>query len=58
MCIHNAAHFFERASTPKRYYAGDPVQMGASLYKMWDHAALLAMVDRALSLPSERETKP
>jgi hypothetical protein len=32
--------------------------MGASLYKMWDHAALIAMVERALSLPSERGAKP
>jgi aromatic ring hydroxylase len=50
--------FGQRQLQYERYYAGDPVQMGASLYKTWDHAALLAMVDRALSLPSEREAKP
>src|SRR5580658_2322335 len=50
--------FGQRQLQYERYYAGDPVQMGASIYKMWDHAALLAMVDRALGLPSERETKP
>src|SRR3984893_3805214 len=46
--------FGQRQLQYERYYAGDPVQMGASIYKTWDHAALLAMVDRALSLPSER----
>jgi 4-hydroxyphenylacetate 3-monooxygenase oxygenase component len=50
--------FGQRQLQYERYYAGDPVQTGASLYKMWDHAALLAMVDRALSLPSERKAKP
>src|ERR1700726_848668 len=50
--------FGQRQLQYERYYAGDPVQTGASLYKTWDHAALLAMVDRALSLPSDREAKP
>jgi len=50
--------FGQRQLQYERYYAGDPVQTGASLYKMWDHAALLAMVDRALSLPSEHGAKP
>jgi 4-hydroxyphenylacetate 3-monooxygenase oxygenase component len=50
--------FGQRQLQYERYYAGDPVQTGASLYKMWDHAALLAMVDRALGLPSERGAKP
>jgi len=50
--------FGQRQLQYERYYAGDPVQMGASIYKTWDHAALLAMVERALSLPSERGAKP
>lgn len=50
--------FGQRQLQYERYYAGDPVQGGASIYRMWDHGALLAMVDRALSLPSERAAKP
>jgi len=41
--------FGQRQLQYERYYAGDPVQMGASIYKTWDHAALLATVERALS---------
>ena len=40
--------FGQRQLQYERYYAGDPVRLGASIYLMQDHASLLAMVDRAL----------
>jgi 4-hydroxyphenylacetate 3-monooxygenase oxygenase component len=40
--------FGQRQLQYERYYAGDPVQMGASIYKMQDHTALLKLVERAL----------
>jgi 4-hydroxyphenylacetate 3-monooxygenase/anthranilate 3-monooxygenase (FAD)/4-hydroxyphenylacetate 3-monooxygenase len=49
--------FGQRQLQYERYYAGDPVQTGASIYRMSDHAALMAMVDRALHLPPGREIK-
>jgi 4-hydroxyphenylacetate 3-monooxygenase oxygenase component len=42
--------FGQRQLQYERYYAGDPVQAGAATYRMFDHKALLAMVDRALNL--------
>ncbi len=42
--------FGQRQLQYERYYAGDPVQMGASIYTVQNHAALLALVDRALRL--------
>jgi aromatic ring hydroxylase len=47
--------FGQRQLQYERYYAGDPVQMGASIYTAQDHAALLATVERALNLPRERD---
>ena len=41
--------FGQRQLQYERYYAGDPVQTGASIYKMDDYAALMALVDRALA---------
>jgi 4-hydroxyphenylacetate 3-monooxygenase oxygenase component len=46
--------FGQRQLQYERYYAGDPVQMGASIYHAQDHAALLAIVERALRLPRQR----
>jgi 4-hydroxyphenylacetate 3-monooxygenase oxygenase component len=43
--------FGQRQLQYERYYAGDPVQMGASIYTMQDHTALLGLIDRALNLP-------
>ena len=43
--------FGQRQVQYERYYAGDPVQTGAAAYRMFDHADLMAMVDRALKLP-------
>jgi 4-hydroxyphenylacetate 3-monooxygenase oxygenase component len=43
--------FGQRQLQYERYYAGDPVQTGAAAYRMFDHKALLALVDRALHLP-------
>jgi 4-hydroxyphenylacetate 3-monooxygenase oxygenase component len=40
--------FGQRQLQYERYYAGDPVRLGASIYLMQDHAALLATIDRAL----------
>ena len=50
--------FGQRQLQYERYYAGDPVQMGASIYHAQDHSALMAIVDRALRLPiiAERKT--
>jgi aromatic ring hydroxylase len=50
--------FGQRQLQYERYYAGDPVRMGASIYTMQDHAALLAMVERALRLPPDRDGIP
>ena len=44
--------FGQRQLQYERYYAGDPVQTGAAAYRMFDHASLTAMVDRALNLPA------
>jgi len=49
--------FGQRQLQYERYYAGDPVQMGASIYTIFDHSRLLGLVDRALNLPSERDTR-
>jgi 4-hydroxyphenylacetate 3-monooxygenase oxygenase component len=46
--------FGQRQLQYERYYAGDPVQMGASIYHAQDHSAVLAAVERALNLPRER----
>jgi 4-hydroxyphenylacetate 3-monooxygenase oxygenase component len=43
--------FGQRQLQYERYYAGDPVQSGASMYSSQDHTALLAIVDRALRMP-------
>ena len=40
--------FGQRQLQYERYYAGDPIRTGASLYLLGDHRALLAEVDRAL----------
>ena len=40
--------FGQRQLQYERYYAGDPVQMGASIYTMFDHTTLLEAVERAL----------
>jgi 4-hydroxyphenylacetate 3-monooxygenase oxygenase component len=45
--------FGQRQLQYERYYAGDPVRMGASIYTMQNYALLLATVDRALNLPRE-----
>jgi 4-hydroxyphenylacetate 3-monooxygenase/anthranilate 3-monooxygenase (FAD)/4-hydroxyphenylacetate 3-monooxygenase len=42
--------FGQRQLQYERYYAGDPVQTGAATYRMFDHKALLALVDRALGM--------
>jgi 4-hydroxyphenylacetate 3-monooxygenase oxygenase component len=49
--------FGQRQLQYERYYAGDPVRMGASIYTMQDHTALLATVERALHTPVRRATK-
>jgi 4-hydroxyphenylacetate 3-monooxygenase oxygenase component len=49
--------FGQRQLQYERYYAGDPVQMGASIYHAQDHSALMAIVERALRLPSYRGPK-
>jgi len=46
--------FGQRQLQYERYYAGDPVRLGASIYLMQDHASLLAIVDRALRLAPDR----
>ena len=46
--------FGQRQLQYERYYAGDPVQMGASIYHAQDHSALMAIVERALRLPRSR----
>ena len=45
--------FGQRQLQYERYYAGDPVRMGASIYTMQPYGPLLAAVDRALSLPHD-----
>ena len=45
--------FGQRQLQYERYYAGDPVRMGASIYTMQPYRPLLAAVDRALSLPPD-----
>jgi anthranilate 3-monooxygenase (FAD) / 4-hydroxyphenylacetate 3-monooxygenase len=45
--------FGQRQLQYERYYAGDPVQAGASIYTSQDHKALLAHLERALALPVE-----
>jgi 4-hydroxyphenylacetate 3-monooxygenase oxygenase component len=40
--------FGQRQLQYERYYAGDPVRTGASLYLMGDHKSLLDEIDRAL----------
>jgi 4-hydroxyphenylacetate 3-monooxygenase oxygenase component len=42
--------FGQRQLQYERYYAGDPVQGGAAIYTSRDHASLIALVDRALSM--------
>jgi anthranilate 3-monooxygenase (FAD) / 4-hydroxyphenylacetate 3-monooxygenase len=46
--------FGQRQLQYERYYAGDPMQTGASIYHSQDHSAVLAAVERALNLPRER----
>src|SRR5580698_820584 len=48
--------FGQRQLQYERYYAGDPVQMGASIYHSQDHSALIKLVERALQLPRDRGT--
>ena len=50
--------FGQRQLQYERYYAGDPVRMGASIYLMQDHAPLLATVDRALASFRRAGEKP
>jgi anthranilate 3-monooxygenase (FAD) / 4-hydroxyphenylacetate 3-monooxygenase len=45
--------FGQRQLQYERYYAGDPVRTGASIYTMSDQATLLALVERALRLPAD-----
>jgi aromatic ring hydroxylase len=45
--------FGQRQLQYERYYAGDPVRTGASIYTMSDQAPLLAVIERALRLPPE-----
>lgn len=47
--------FGQRQLQYERYYAGDPVQMGASIYAMQNHAALIALVDRAMHMPRSQD---
>jgi 4-hydroxyphenylacetate 3-monooxygenase/anthranilate 3-monooxygenase (FAD)/4-hydroxyphenylacetate 3-monooxygenase len=47
--------FGQRQLQYERYYAGDPVRTGASIYTMQDHKSLLAAVDRALRLSPDRK---
>jgi aromatic ring hydroxylase len=42
--------FGQRQLQYERYYAGDPVRAGATLYTMSDQASLLAVVERALGM--------
>jgi 4-hydroxyphenylacetate 3-monooxygenase oxygenase component len=49
--------FGQRQLQYERYYAGDPVRMGASIYTMRDHSPLLAAIDRALRASPDREQK-
>jgi aromatic ring hydroxylase len=42
--------FGQRMLQYERYYAGDPVRVGATYYLGYDVAPLLALVDRALKL--------
>jgi aromatic ring hydroxylase len=46
--------FGQRQLQYERYYAGDPVRLGASIYLIQDHASLLAIVDRALRPAPDR----
>ncbi|MGA2941620.1 MAG: 4-hydroxyphenylacetate 3-hydroxylase N-terminal domain-containing protein [Xanthobacteraceae bacterium] len=46
--------FGQRQLQYERYYAGDPMQTGASIYHSQDHSTVLAAVERALNLPRER----
>jgi anthranilate 3-monooxygenase (FAD) / 4-hydroxyphenylacetate 3-monooxygenase len=43
-----ATQFGQRMLQYERYYAGDPVRIGAGYYLDYDVAPLLAMVERAL----------
>jgi 4-hydroxyphenylacetate 3-monooxygenase oxygenase component len=45
--------FGQRQLQYERYYAGDPVRLGASIYLAQDHQSLLDEVDRALRLSSD-----
>src|SRR5579863_387349 len=45
--------FGQRQLQYERYYAGDPVRTGASIYTMSDQTSLLAAIERALRLPPE-----
>lgn len=47
--------FGQRQLQYERYYAGDPVRMGASIYTMQAYKPLLAAVDRALALPPSHQ---
>lgn len=50
--------FGQRQLQYERYYAGDPVRTGASIYAMQDHKPLLAAVDRALRISPDRKSFP
>ena len=50
--------FGQRQLQYERYYAGDPVRMGASIYLLQDHTPLLAAVDRALASFRRAGEKP
>jgi 4-hydroxyphenylacetate 3-monooxygenase oxygenase component len=45
--------FGQRQLQYERYYAGDPVRLGASIYLMGAHKTLTDAIDRALNLPPE-----
>jgi 4-hydroxyphenylacetate 3-monooxygenase oxygenase component len=47
--------FGQRQLQYERYYAGDPVRTGASIYTAQDHKSLLARVERALRLSPDRK---
>ena len=46
--------FGQRQLQYERYYAGDPVRLGASIYLAGSHKSLTDEVESALNLPNER----
>lgn len=50
--------FGQRQLQYERYYAGDPVRTGASIYTIQDHEPLLTALNRALRLSPDRKGVP